>query len=87
MNIFAGGTPMGNLVALRGGGDVARQRESEPRQAPPFEECNAAWDPGCPRPLPTRTMVPYIPSTKTDGPIFYSIGTRRTPKDRSGRIR
>ncbi len=84
-DIFSDGTPRLGLVSMQGSSDVARGGGYGPRQAPPIENCNPAWDPGCPRPLPNRTMVPYIPSTYMSGPVLYSVGMRLRPKDRSGR--
>ena len=39
------------------------------RQTPPNEKCNVAWDPGCPRPQPSQTMVPYVPSSYLMGTV------------------
>jgi hypothetical protein len=36
-------------------------------ETPPISNCNVEWDPGCPRPKPTRTMSPYVPSSYMRG--------------------
>ncbi len=36
-------------------------------ESPPVTNCNVEWDPGCPRPKPTQTMSPYVPSSYMRG--------------------
>lgn len=92
MNVFSMVPFGGGMVPFGGGAGLGdhsfRDDPSSARQTPPTEKCNPAWDPGCPRPLPEMTMVPYVPSSYLQGPeIVYSRSDARPrPRDRSGRL-
>ena len=84
MNVFG-------MVPFLGGavlGDRTFRADPSHRQTPPTEKCNPAWDPGCPRPLPQMTVVPYVPSSYMQGSeIIYSRSeSKPRPRDRSGRV-
>lgn len=51
-------------------GDKSRsfQAVSSQPESPPNVNCNVEWDPGCPRPKPTQTMSPYVPTSYMMGP-------------------
>lgn len=73
-------------VLLAGDGNRSFKAESSSRETPPTERCNPAWDPACPRPLPNRTMVPYLPSSYLMGVLYSPAGPKPRPRDRSGRL-
>lgn len=82
MRNFFGGSPFGGKL-----GDHSFHYVDSTPEAPPTERCNPAWDPGCPRTFPTRTMVPYVPSSYEMGVVYAALWRRARPKDRSGRFR
>jgi len=60
-------------VALEGNNRSYYAGPSE-RESAPNLNCNVEWDPGCPRPKPNQTMVPYVPSSYLRGTESLTIG-------------
>lgn len=59
-SVFGQAPGLGEVRIL---GDHSFNARPSARQSPPNLNCNAAWDPSCPRPLPNQTMAPYVPSS------------------------
>lgn len=55
------------LVTMAGDDTKAFQAVPSERESAPNLNCNVEWDPGCPRPKPSQTMVPYVPSSYLRG--------------------
>lgn len=56
------------------GNNRSFQANASERETPPNLNCNVAWDPGCPRPQPNQTMVPYVPNSYLRGSTPIRIG-------------
>lgn len=69
---FVSGTFLGEVRMQ--GDNRAFNASSGERETPPNLNCNVEWDAGCPRPKPSRTMVPYIPSSYLRGAQTTRIG-------------
>lgn len=63
-----------------------RSVDSMQDELAPIYHCNPAWDPGCPRPGPNRTVAPYLPSSYLMGVVYSPAVLKPRPRDRSGRL-